>query len=228
MPKFLDEPSWYNSRGILLYGVGVDTNEQPFVGDVPCVHLPSGEINWRRLMVNGATSGDISIYAPTSNPTGGQILLSSGVGEPSWQDFDVNGAAIGTRSTAIYAPETTGSEGQILMSAGSGDPQWSEPTFGFVNMTFAVNGYLSSIPCWNATIAMITISCTSTSGSGSFANISLSSNEGLVIFNFPGVRSNIRHYAITPDNTIQLISTSSTTYAVSSGTFVARGFGLWF
>ena len=65
MPKFLDVPSWYNSQGTLSYGVGVDTNERPGVGDVPCVHLPSGELNWRSLMVNGAQSGDINIYAPT-------------------------------------------------------------------------------------------------------------------------------------------------------------------
>ena len=114
MPKFLDAPSWYNSQGTLSYGVGVDTNERPGVGDVPCVHLPSGELNWRNLRVNGAPSGDIDIYAPASNPTGGQVLLSSGAGEPVWQDFDVNGAAIGTRATSIYAPTLRGSSNEFL------------------------------------------------------------------------------------------------------------------
>lgn len=122
MPKFLDAPSWYNSRGILSYGVGVDTNEQPMVGDVPCVHLPSGELNWRRLMVNGATSGDISIYSPTSNPTGGQVLLSSGVGAPVWQDFDVNGAAIGTGATSIYAPTSAGDGTYQVLCGGMPTP----------------------------------------------------------------------------------------------------------
>lgn len=144
MPKFLDVPSWYNSRGILSYGVGVDTNEQPMVGDVPCVHLPSGELNWRRLMVNGATSGDISIYSPTSNPTGGQVLLSSGVGAPVWQDFDVNGAAIGAGATSIYAPTSGGNSGQLLASNGNNAPTWVSPYVHCVTMCYEAGSTSSS------------------------------------------------------------------------------------
>lgn len=84
MPKFLDVPSWYNSQGTLSYGVGVDTNERPTVGDVPSVHLSSGELNWRALMVNGGQSGDINIYAPTSGGNFGQILQSNGNKAPIW------------------------------------------------------------------------------------------------------------------------------------------------
>ena len=87
MPKFLDVPSWYNSQGILTYGVGVDTDEQPVVGDVPCVHLPSGELNWRHLMVNGATSGDINIYTPTSRGDSGQVVTSGDGYTPGWSEF---------------------------------------------------------------------------------------------------------------------------------------------
>lgn len=84
MPKFLDVPSWYNRQGTEIYGVGVDTNEQPGVGDVPCVHLPSGEMNYRHIMVNGATSGDISIYAPTTQGNHRQIIASLGTPTPTW------------------------------------------------------------------------------------------------------------------------------------------------
>ena len=110
MPKFLDEPSWYNSRGILLYGVGVDTDERPGVGDVPCVHLPSGEINWRHLMVNGATSGDISIYAPSS-ATG----ISGGFNLPYIDVTNLTWKWLGT-----------GAQGYVLTSSGLNEaPVWS-------------------------------------------------------------------------------------------------------
>lgn len=231
MPKFLDVPSWYNSQGTLSYGVGVDTDELPTVGDVPCVHLPSGELNWRALMVNGGQSGDISIFAPTSNPPGGQVLLSSGTDAPVWQDFDVNGNAIGTGaySTSIYAPGTAGSAGQILRSAGFGAPVWSDAAMLFVNYTFpAGNGYLSSVlgPIWNAPIAYIAIGCTSLSGSGTFAGVSVASGEAVIILNSPSVRGGANHYAITPDLTIEKMT--SNPYSVSSGTYVAYGFGFNF
>lgn len=230
MPKFLDVPSWYNSQGTLSYGVGVDTNEQPGVGDVPCVHLPSGELNWRHLMANGATSGDISIYAPTSTGTAGQILQSNGImGAPSWQDFNVNGATIGTRSTSIYAPGAAGSKGQILMSTGSNAPEWSDTYMLFCDYQFGTSGYVSSVGAiWNATLAFMVISSTSRSASGTFCGISLGEGEGIIILNFPGVRSATKHYIIGPDDNSVKNFSGSATYTVSSGTFKMYGFGFNF
>lgn len=230
MPKFLDVPSWYNSQGTLSYGVGVDTNERPTVGDVPCVHLPSGELNWRSLMVNGGQSGDINIYAPTSTGTAGQILQSNGImGAPSWQDFNVNGAAIGTRSTSIYAPGAAGSKGQILMSAGSGAPEWSDAYMLFCDYQFGTSGYVSSVGAiWSATLAFMVISSTSRSASGTFCGISLGEAEGIIILNFPGVRSTTKHYIIGPDDNTVKNFKGSATYTVSSGTFKMYGFGFNF
>ena len=232
MPKFLDVPSWYNSQGTLSYGVGVDTNEQPGVGDVPCVHLPSGELNWRHLMANGATSGDISIYAPTSTGTAGQILQSNGImGAPSWQDFDVNGHAIGAGaySNSIYAPGTAGSTGQILRSAGLGAPVWSDASMLFCDYQFGTSGYVSSVGgIWNATLAFMVISSTSRSASGTFCGISLGEGEGIIILNFPGVRGTTSHYIIGPDDNTVKNFAGSATYTVSSGTFKMYGFGFNF
>lgn len=231
MPKFLDVPSWYNSQGTLSYGVGVDTNERPTVGDVPSVHLPSGELNWRALMVNGGQSGDINIYAPTSNPPGGQVLLSSGTGAPVWQDFDVNGNAIGAGaySTSIYAPGTAGSTGQILRSAGFGAPVWSDASMLFCDYQFGTSGYVSSVGAiWSATLAFMVISSTSRSASGTFCGISLGEGEGIIILNFPGVRSTTSHYIIGPDDNSVKNFTGSATYTVSSGTFKMYGFGFNF
>lgn len=127
MPKFLDEPSWYNSRGILLHGVGVDTDERPGVGDVPCVHLPSGEINWRHLMVNGATSEDVNIYAPQTAPvTSGSVLIGNTGGAQNWQ---------------WKAPDTN-NPGVLGCIAGE-SPEWITNTASTSRLLRSVNGSLT-------------------------------------------------------------------------------------
>ena len=129
MPKFLDVPSWYNSQGTLTYGVGVDTNERPGVGNVPCVHLPSGELNWRALMVNGAQSGDINIYAPTAKGNDNSVCIWNGDDyRPDWVNPGNNPAVLAYSASAESTSwlESTVS-GQVLTNSGYGGLHWVSP-----------------------------------------------------------------------------------------------------
>ena len=149
MPKFLDAPSWYNSQGTLSYGVGVDTNERPGVGNVPCVHLPSGELNWRALMVNGAQSGDISIYAPTTRGNDNSVCIWNGDDyRPDWLTPGSNPAVLAysaSREETEWLEATSG--GNVLCNTGNGNLAWT--TGGSAGQVLTYQG-ASSKPTWQS------------------------------------------------------------------------------
>lgn len=89
--------------------------------------------------INGKTTG-VSIYAPESAGTRGQILISDGPdGAPFWFDFTMNGKPlysvasgnppVADMNNSFYAPVTKGAANQFLTGAGTGDyPTWKSIT----------------------------------------------------------------------------------------------------
>jgi len=72
------------------------------------------------IQLNGqatALSNDVSIYAPSSAGTNGQILISNGSGEPAWQDSIENYAKKVSEERVIYSE----GESSITLSHDLGD-----------------------------------------------------------------------------------------------------------
>lgn len=84
MPKFLDAPRWYTSNGTLIdMGTPGTAVAGKYFGTNPTGTI--GYYNNQLASLNGVVPSGANIYAPTSRGTEGQVLVSSGLGAPSWE-----------------------------------------------------------------------------------------------------------------------------------------------
>lgn len=122
MPKFLDRPSWYESNGTQVYGVGISASSH-VEGEIPVYRAAAGTFTAVTPLLNGTTLTNMSSwYAPLTNGTWGQILIGhTGYGRPVWLD--------------------PGESGKFLRTNGalSGSPSWDYPIKTYSTVGSTVN-----------------------------------------------------------------------------------------
>ena len=117
MPKYLDRPSWYESGGTQVYGVGV-TNSASTYGDgaIPVYRAAAGGFTTISPTINGLHFTDINAwYAPVSKPSSSFALCYwTPNNRPEWLNMGTNGT--------------------LLKSSGS-NPSWSGLYFHQLQIT---------------------------------------------------------------------------------------------
>lgn len=84
MPKFLDAPQWYSSTGTLIdMGTPGTAVAGKYFGTNATGTI--GYHNNQFASLNNRVPNGAVIYAPTSQGTEGQVLVSNGSGAPSWE-----------------------------------------------------------------------------------------------------------------------------------------------
>lgn len=127
MPKFLDRPSWYESGGTQVYGVGV-TNSASTYGDgaIPVYRTAAGGFTTISPTINGLHFTDINAwYAPVSKPSSNFALCYwTPNSRPEWLN--------------------TGTDGTLLKSS-RGTPSWSGLYVHHINVSYDYGGYCFDI-----------------------------------------------------------------------------------
>ena len=120
-------PTW-NEQGVITGAITNAITRQPVKAELGQFNVNGNTI--RQLFGEVGGNKNISIYAPTTTGTTGQIAALSNSYTAVWvTPATINGSAI-TAGGNAYAPTTSGNAGEVLVSLGNGGaPVWSAMTF---------------------------------------------------------------------------------------------------
>lgn len=115
-------PTW-NEQGVITGAITNVITRQPVKAELGQFNVNGNTI--RQLFGEAGNNKKISIYAPTTTGTTGQIAALSNSYTAVWvTPATINGSAI-TAGGNVYAPTTSGTAGDILVSTGNGAPVWA-------------------------------------------------------------------------------------------------------
>lgn len=135
MPKFLDKPQWYDSKGDLVSPIPV--NGGPFGEGLGYMTLTLNDLSPTPFAVDPVMNGNTkSMWAPEQNGEDGTILFGQGgFYAPTWGTIYINQTALSAQADNSFFAPTESGDGvsdfngrQILMSNGYGQaPTWETP-----------------------------------------------------------------------------------------------------